>query len=383
MPRPDDLDVVALTNANGNQLNYWIDATNKGLAKKVLIKTGTVDVRRQRLADYFGIDLSAVPDTPTVGPITRDIAINQMQWAHLRTLGDEWAAKDSAGAVFRLVPDNAATSITHPALLPSIKSAIDETLAGVTNLSLESSSQNNDDHQMNRYMMEMLLLSSPYSSFKHLSPFGDTSPQTIVTSNASSSVILPNNPSSNPALPVTPPTSLAPVASLDSIVLANGAISVEALKRAEGLRDVVSQIENGEVAKIRELYGPEKGRPTNPMWATIKGTITRRERMAEELQNEFNGDKEKFFAYFTITDIPVAHGKKTRATLPAEKLRPLRLVSEAIPHRDTDLAAEKELAEYQENGLFSLDLWAKKWDGQNKWEIWRIIGKEKYSREKK
>lgn len=113
MPRPDDLDVVALTNANGNQLNYWIDATNKGLAKKVLIKTGTVDVRRQRLADYFGIDLSAVPDTPTVGPITRDIAINQMQWAHLRTLGDEWAAKDSAGAVFRLVPDNAATSITH------------------------------------------------------------------------------------------------------------------------------------------------------------------------------------------------------------------------------------------------------------------------------
>jgi hypothetical protein len=53
MPRPDDLDVVALTNANGNQLNYWIDATNKGLAKKVLIKTGTVDVRRQRLADYL------------------------------------------------------------------------------------------------------------------------------------------------------------------------------------------------------------------------------------------------------------------------------------------------------------------------------------------
>ncbi|KAJ7276738.1 hypothetical protein C8J57DRAFT_1583977 [Mycena rebaudengoi] len=391
MPRPDDLDVVALTNANGNQLDYWIDATNKGLAKKVLIKTGTVDVRRQRLADYFGINLSAVPDTPTVGPITRDIAINQMQWAHLRTLGDEWAAKDSAGAVFRLVPDNAATSITHPALLPSIKSAIDETLAGVTNLSLESSSQNNDDHQMDDETVQALIKSvhdgdvaSIITLFKlQASLTGDTSPQTIVASNASSSVILPNNPSSNPALPVTPPTSLAPVASLDSIVLANGAISVEALKRAEGLRDVVSQIENGEVAKIRELYGPEKGRPTNPMWATIKGTITRRERIAEELQNEFNGDKEKFFAYFTITDIPVAHGKKTRATLPAEKLRPLRLVSEAIPHRDTDLAAEKELAEYQENGLFSLDLWAKKWDGQNKWEIWRIIGKEKYSREKK
>jgi hypothetical protein len=45
------------------------------------------------------------------------------------------------------------------ALLPSIKSAIDETLAGVTNLSLESSSQNNDDHQMDDETVQALIKS--------------------------------------------------------------------------------------------------------------------------------------------------------------------------------------------------------------------------------
>jgi hypothetical protein len=79
----------------------------------------------------------------------------------------------------------------------------------------------------------------------------------------------------------------------------------------------------------------------------------------------------------------VTTGRKRKATEPAEKLRPLRLVVEAIPHRDKDLAEEQKKVEYRENGEFSYSRWGQRWDGQNKWEIWRAIGKERYSRERK
>ncbi|KAJ6595282.1 hypothetical protein B0H10DRAFT_2197372 [Mycena sp. CBHHK59/15] len=89
------------------------------------------------------------------------------------------------------------------------------------------------------------------------------------------------------------------------------------------------------------------------MWANIKVTITRWERLFLELQNEFNGDKDKFFSFFTTTD--TSTGKKRKATESTEKFRPLRLVVEAIPHRDKDLAAEKMQEHFQENSIFSKD----------------------------
>jgi hypothetical protein len=70
--------------------------------------------------------------------------------------------------------------------------------------------------------------------------------------------------------------------------------------------------------------------------------------------------------------------RKARESTDHEKLRPLRLVVEAIPHREKDLAAEKMQEHYQDNGTFSEDLWLAKWDAQNKREIWRAIGTEKY-----
>lgn len=168
-----------------------------------------------------------------------------------------------------------------------------------------------------------------------------------------------------------------PSASLDSIVLASGSITIEALKRADSLRDVILQHEQGDVAHIRELYGPQKNRATNPMWGKIKGTITRRERLALELAQEFSGDKEKFFEFFAVPVAPL-HGRKRKSAELEERLRPLRLVVQAIPHRDKDLAAEQTLPEYQIDGVFSNDLWLQKWDGLNKWEVWRAIGKERY-----
>ncbi|KAJ6464247.1 hypothetical protein C8R47DRAFT_1079631 [Mycena vitilis] len=165
--------------------------------------------------------------------------------------------------------------------------------------------------------------------------------------------------------------------SSDSVILASGSVSIEALHRADGLREVISQVERGEVNRIRELYGPKPGRSTNPMWAQIKGTITRRERLGVEFETEFGGDKERFFSFFTTPVKP--GGKKRKATESAtEELRPSRLVVQAIPHCNKALDTEKNSEEYQENGAFSEHLWATKWDGKNKWEIWRSIGKEKY-----
>lgn len=174
-------------------------------------------------------------------------------------------------------------------------------------------------------------------------------------------------------MPSAPPAQ----PSLDSMILSSGALNIEALKRADGLREVITQVRTGVVANMRDLYGPKQGRATNPMWANIKGTITRRERLASELNTEFNGNTEKFFAFFTF--VPEVGGKKRKATTASvEKLRPLRLVVQAIPHRNKDLQHEKESNNYQQDGVFSDQLWLSAWAGKNQWEIWRAIGKEKY-----
>lgn len=105
-PRPADIDAASLTAASGSQLDFWIQSANRNAGKKLLVKTGKVDVRRQRLADYYGIDLANIPIPATVGPSTRDKEINLRQWAHLRALGTEWATQDSAGRPFQLISDD-------------------------------------------------------------------------------------------------------------------------------------------------------------------------------------------------------------------------------------------------------------------------------------
>ncbi|KAJ7874053.1 hypothetical protein B0H14DRAFT_2569461 [Mycena olivaceomarginata] len=158
-------------------------------------------------------------------------------------------------------------------------------------------------------------------------------PRMAALSSHSSLSLTPTNLSSTDSIPspsiTMPSVSLAPAGS-DSAILSAGGMLVEALKRADGLCDVISQIENGDVAKIWGLYGPQTGRATKPMWTNIKGdcslcgnfdsmkTITRRERIGQELEREFGGDKAKFIAFFTVPDIPTSGGKKRKAADPAE-----------------------------------------------------------------
>ncbi|KAJ7461432.1 hypothetical protein FB451DRAFT_1268126 [Mycena latifolia] len=386
---PADLTVASLTTASGSQLDFWIDAANKKAEKKVLVKTGRVDTRRERLAGYYGLDLSAMPVTPTIGPVSRDVAINKSQWAHLRALGAEWAQKDSAKIPFRLVTEVPSVNSTHP-LLPSIKSAIEETLAGSAAFSAGSASEPQqtggmDDETVQALiesakegdMASMIALFKLQASITGQPPVAPAIQQTISASSSSIPTNIPSTPntffsatSGSSFTPSSLPIESTESTSSDSTILASGSMSIEALTRADGLRDVIAQHESGAVAKIRDLYGPVKGRETNPMWKNIKVTITRGERLVLKFQNDF-------FSFFTTTD-PGSTGNKRKAPEPIEKIRPLRRVVEAIPHHDKDLKTEQQLEDYQNSGVFSEDLWVTKWAGYNKWEIWRAIGKEKY-----
>ena len=100
---PADINILALASAKGEQLRYWIGEANKIAGQRMLIKTGNVDVLRQRLASYYGLDLSALPETAAkVGPLPLDEHIQQRQWDHLRNLGDKWANAAASGQPFLL-----------------------------------------------------------------------------------------------------------------------------------------------------------------------------------------------------------------------------------------------------------------------------------------
>ena len=181
------------------------------------------------------------------------------------------------------------------------------------------------------------------------------------------------------------PTSLSMPSSTsasDAAILASGKMDVEALERAANLGDVIDQLERGDVVHMREKYGPQPGRPHNPLWAKIKVTICRRERLHLQLMSpkEFNGNKQRFLDFFASAPSR-RPSKRTRAgkEKASEQYPPFRLLVEAIPHRDRDIAEEKAKLRYLgEDGTFSERAWADAWQGTNDWEIWRALGKERY-----
>jgi len=104
------------------------------------------------------------------------------------------------------------------------------------------------------------------------------------------------------------------------------------------LIDVLDQLERGDVKHMRDKYGPQPGRPHNPLWAKIKVSIGRRERLHHQLNDikEFNGDKQYFLNFFASAPRrPSKHTRKGKGkTEGPEQYPPFRLLVEAIPHRD-------------------------------------------------
>jgi len=163
----------------------------------------------------------------------------------------------------------------------------------------------------------------------------------------------------------------------DAAGLASGKLEIQALNRVTDLRGVIDQVECGGVQRIRDEYGPRRGRAPHPVWSTIKGTINRHERVYHQLVDpgEFAGNKERFFAFFADPR------RQKRKADEGSNLIPYRLVAEAIPPRDKDIRQEKEGAKYRdEAGLFSVQRWKQQWGEANDWEIWRALEKERYTR---
>ncbi|THH15770.1 hypothetical protein EUX98_g9414 [Antrodiella citrinella] len=161
--------------------------------------------------------------------------------------------------------------------------------------------------------------------------------------------------------------------------------SLSNLERADaGLRDVIRQMKHGEVQKIREAHGPKKGRPADPRWQSVKNTVTRHESIWDQLQSEFGGDEEKFFAFFVIPEEALSARRKRKQMLASEgdlPLRPYRLVAGAVYHMRKDIQEEKRHTRYSgpsASTSFSLERWQERWGTLNNWEIWRALGKERY-----
>ena len=179
-----------------------------------------------------------------------------------------------------------------------------------------------------------------------------------------------------------PPTSMNESPG-DAAILASGELEIQALEHATNLREVVEQLERGDVQWICDKYSPRQGRAADRMWLRIKVTVNCRERLYHQLMDpsEFNGDKERFFKFFMATHSMLAQGRKRKANGPEgnPEMVPYQLIVEAIPHRDKDIRKEKESPAYlDETSSFSSPHWHARWGDANSWEIWRMLKKEYY-----
>jgi hypothetical protein len=177
---------------------------------------------------------------------------------------------------------------------------------------------------------------------------------------------------------VAPPIPTTTFRHGDAAILMSGELEIQALERATNLQEVIEQLERGEVRWIGDKYGPQQGCATHSMWLKIKVTINRRERLYHQLRDpsEFNGDKDRFFKFFTTTTRNI-RSRKRKADENQLEMVPYRLVVKAIPHGDKDIREERESAAYcDEAGSFSSHLWHERWGDANSWEVWRMLKKE-------
>ncbi|KAJ7210307.1 hypothetical protein C8J57DRAFT_1608144 [Mycena rebaudengoi] len=176
----------------------------------------------------------------------------------------------------------------------------------------------------------------------------------------------------------------------DAAILEDLSSLILGLERCDGLREIVQQIESGAVKKIRDRYGPAapgcRG-TADPMWSKYSNLVSKRERLGRILEIDFVGDKDRFFAFFTVSP-PNRRKKQKIAEEPSnstatEHFRAFRRIVEAHPWCEADLAAERRKAEYlQQGGEFSQEIWDAKWGQQNIWEVWRVLGGERYTKVK-
>ena len=85
----------------------------------------------------------------------------------------------------------------------------------------------------------------------------------------------------------------------DHAVLQACELELDTLSHASSLHEVIEQVEEGQVQRTQDKYGPKKCHPSHPLWENIKGTVNQQEQLYAQLKNECAGEKQHFFDFFT------------------------------------------------------------------------------------
>ncbi|KAJ7585891.1 hypothetical protein C8J56DRAFT_891752 [Mycena floridula] len=333
---PEDLTPLTLATAQGKQLAFWAKQINSSTgsqsARNNIIKTSRypkVDDLRGAVAAYCGFDLTSTsstgqPEESTV--LTVDQSIINRQWDDLLALGKEWEEDIKAGRVFRLQKDSNNAGLR---LGFTRTSELDATLARFSQIhptGIQPSSIKPDDLALitqdtlsmwitHAELHNLLALSALHGIYQALNPVTGTISDIACASNLPQSVANNPLPSVNPG----PETQNAMLSACDEDILA-----LDFLNKETGLRQAISQVENGLVNQVRGRYGPKDGKRGTAdaaVWDKLKVAITRRERVYKVLQNDFLGNKEAFFMFFTAPTSSRKRGSKGKEKEAGESLR--------------------------------------------------------------
>ncbi|KAK7064721.1 hypothetical protein R3P38DRAFT_3419544 [Favolaschia claudopus] len=372
---PDGLNASSLIAAKGAELKFWIIKTNESAEKKVLNVSGTVETLRSNLAAYYGFDLTINPRVETINVPTVDESIRDRQWADLVTLGVEWKETIKAGKRFKLLEP----------VLDTSKHSVESILSM-------------DQDQPNLLNEETVVHASPISLnptsaslgsvANHSEPGLRTSTSLSVHNMTPSSEILSTKPTQSTSVSMSssaPSKQNTSAVQREASILDDISTVIAGLQRCEGLRQVIEQIELGQVQSIRDRYGPsEPGRrgTAHPSWPKYSNLVSKRERIHRVLTQDFAGDKDRFFNFFTVSASSSKKRKRqTEPSAPTEHFRSFRKIVEAIPWCENDISVERQNAEYFDStGEFSKVEWGNRWGSRNSWEIWRELGKERYDK---
>ncbi|KAJ7362711.1 hypothetical protein DFH08DRAFT_930899 [Mycena albidolilacea] len=300
--------------SQGNTTQVLDRADQRKSREKVLNVTGTVDQLPANLAAYYGFDLTVNPreDVMTAPNKSRANAILDL----ILSATQPNRADDQQP----IQSDSYPTVSTHNRDLeiPFSNPAAKHTIGAYSNHSTfpNINSGQSDTADASRIISgNNLVLAPPHSHPR-----------------AESSAVGTHQ--SNPSAAEPAPHEAALVQDLSKVI--------EGLEKCEGLQDVVQQIESGAVKAIRTRYGPVEKRhgTADPLWPKYKNPVSKRERLYKILEQDFEGNKERFFAFFSVPK------KRKRGdedpTLSEDRLQSYRKIVEAKPWCEADLEAERQ-----------------------------------------
>ncbi|EED82445.1 predicted protein [Postia placenta Mad-698-R] len=361
MSAPSAPSVIDLTSAKHVQLQHWIDAINQNTGKKLIALSGKVDKLWECMARHYGLNLAQAiePASPASSPHPINEEIQCRQWAHLRDLADEWREKAARAPL--LVSPGLSTPMAAASLasLPSTPSHQAKMTFDTVRSWVEAAQAGNPYAIAGLSVAQWLLVPDGTSV---------AGPSSLLVNTVSMSNQVPTANATTSLIEATSEELLTPssVQENDRAILDACQKDFAALEHVTGIHDVIAQVENGSVARLRTQYGGTWA------WETIKVGICRRECLYGELQDAFGGDKDHFYAFF-------AEPPDLRKRRKQDSLHAYRLVVEAIPHCKKDIAHEQLKPEYQDVfSTFSEQCWCERWKSMNDWEIWRELGLEWY-----